>query len=377
MNILYISHYSQIGGANNELLLILEEMMRRGNNVSVALPTQDIFCNKLKERRIKYIISGHKNWIIETKASIISRGFKGIAKGLCNIKAVWNLVRYVNTYKIDLIHTNDSLTIVGYIVARICKIPHVWHIREFLDSDYGYKYVYPQFIVKSCYRKAAAVVFISKAIEDKYKNFINYDNTYRIYDAIPSSEVVTVDKFSRFTVLYAGGGMASKGIYEILDAIKILHSQGQKDIKCIIAGDCTEKHEEIEKFIKTNELLDSVDILGFVSNLGELQMRSHVFVTCAKKEAFGLITVEAMQRGAVVIGTNSGGTAEIIEPFVNGYLYSFGNHQELAERILYIKENYAELNMVIEAAKVRANTVFSPMRLGDELSVLYSKCKER
>lgn len=377
MNILYISHYSQIGGANNELLLVLEEMMKRGNEVSVALPTQDIFCNKLKERGIEYVVSGHKNWIIETKASVISRGIKGIAKGLCNIKAVWNLVRYVNTHKIDLIHTNDSLTIVGHIVARICKIPHVWHIREFLDSDYGYKYVYPQFIVKSCYRKAAAVVFISKAIEDKYKNFINHDNTHLVYDAIPSSEVATVEKFSQFSVLYAGGGMVSKGIYEILNAIKILYNRGQKDIKCIIAGDCTEMHDEIQEFIKTNGLLESVDILGFVTNLGELQAKSHVFVTCAKKEAFGLITVEAMQRGTVVIGTNSGGTAEIIEPFVNGYLYSFGNHQELAERILYVKENYSELNMVIEAAEFRANTAFSPMRLGDQLSVLYSKCKER
>ena len=377
MNILYVTHYSQIGGANNELLLILEEMKKKGNQVSVALPTEDIFCEILKQHDIKYIISGHKNWVIENGAGDVTRYAKGIVKGLYNFSALLKLVQYVKRNKIDIIHTNDSLSIIGHIVANMCKIPHIWHIREFLDTDYNYRYIYPSFIVKYCYNKSSAIVFISKAIEEKYKNFINRDITHCIYDAIPKNSVNESDKFDCFTVLYAGGGMISKGIYEILNAARIIHERGCKDVKFLITGNCDEMAEEIRRYIKNNNLLNQIDVLGFVTNLGQLQAKSHVFVTCAKKEAFGLITVEAMQNGAVVIGTNSGGTSEIIDSNINGYLYSYGNHQELADLILYVKDNYCKLEDVVYAAKEKINRVYSPTRLGNQLFTLYSSCKER
>ena len=171
--------------------------------------------------------------------------------------------------------------------------------------------------------------------------------------------------------------MLSKGIYEILNAARIIHERGRKDVKFLITGNCVEMADEIERYIKNNNLLNQIDVLGFVTNLGYLQAKSHIFVTCAKKEAFGLITVEAMQNGAVVIGTNSGGTSEIIDSHINGYLYSYGNHQELADLILHVKDNYSELNDVINAAKEKANRVYSPARLGNQLLTLYSGCKER
>jgi glycosyltransferase involved in cell wall biosynthesis len=62
-------------------------------------------------------------------------------------------------------------------------------------------------------------------------------------------------------------------------------------------------------------------------------------VVPSRNEAFGLVNIESMAVGVPVIGSNTGGTAEIIRDGVDGFLFPPGDHKALAGRMVELMEN--------------------------------------
>ncbi len=83
-----------------------------------------------------------------------------------------------------------------------------------------------------------------------------------------------------------------------------------------------------------------------------------VVVPSAFGEALGLVALEAMAAGAVVIASATGGLAETVDDGVNGFLVAPGNPAALTTRIAYVLEllraDGEELTRIREAARQRA-----------------------
>jgi glycosyltransferase involved in cell wall biosynthesis len=69
-------------------------------------------------------------------------------------------------------------------------------------------------------------------------------------------------------------------------------------------------------------------------------------------EAFGRVTVEAMQLGRPVIGARSGGTTELIRDGETGLLFEVANPTDLAHKIRQVYEDRDLLSVL--GAKARA-----------------------
>lgn len=65
---------------------------------------------------------------------------------------------------------------------------------------------------------------------------------------------------------------------------------------------------------------------------------------CSYCEPFGRVTLEGMRSGLVVIGSNTGGTPEIIFDGEKGLLYRQGDPSDLAKKIkkIYEEESFAK-----------------------------------
>jgi glycosyltransferase involved in cell wall biosynthesis len=64
-----------------------------------------------------------------------------------------------------------------------------------------------------------------------------------------------------------------------------------------------------------------------------------VLVLNSRQEPFGTVLLEAMAAGIPVVSTNVGGSPEIIEHGVNGFLYPFGKPALLTERLFALWSN--------------------------------------
>ncbi len=87
-------------------------------------------------------------------------------------------------------------------------------------------------------------------------------------------------------------------------------------------------------------------------------------------ECFGRVTIEAMASGAVVLGTDAGGTAEIIIDGATGFLYPVGEEgqQVLTERLKDLVEDPVLARRLAEAGQLRAMSSFSEDRFFAEFS---------
>ncbi|MFP5042390.1 glycosyltransferase family 4 protein [Parasediminibacterium sp. JCM 36343] len=76
-------------------------------------------------------------------------------------------------------------------------------------------------------------------------------------------------------------------------------------------------------------------------NIGAILSLGDIFLFPSRYDSFGLVCCEAMAAGKAVIGSNSGGMAEIIENVVSGLLVDAKSHRQIIEKVGQLIENPA------------------------------------
>lgn len=319
MNIVFVSHYPGKGGANNEMILLIKQLLQRGNNITVVAPCEGWLTEQLKDH-CEIIVASYHRWV-DAKGLPAYKKIPGrIMKWCINWHAAMIIARRLKGKQIDLIHTNDSITIVGAYISYLLHVPHVWHMREIFDGQFGLVHTFSENYCKKWMSRAEAIVAISKAVYDRYRHY-NLSNIKLIYDGIEYRPIKKeIKKDPVFTMLFCGGTSKHKGFDDVEDLARKLIGGGTADfiIKVAASSDLT---DQLVRRLKTEEIYSNFRFLGFVDNLDEIRHSCDVMLMCSKDEAFGLVTVESMLAGLPVIGRNSGATSEIIENGKTGFLY--------------------------------------------------------
>lgn len=139
----------------------------------------------------------------------------------------------------------------------------------------------------------------------------------------------------RIKILSVGRSHWKKGYAYILDACHLLKEVGCSFEYKIIG---IQNDEELLYQIKDLNLGDDVSILPNKSfDLIKLFIEeSDVLVLSSVEEGIANVVLEAMALGTIVISTNCGGMAEVIEDEVNGFLVPVRDPKALAEKIRYV-----------------------------------------
>lgn len=128
-----------------------------------------------------------------------------------------------------------------------------------------------------------------------------------------------------------------KGQLFLVQALEELRNQGE-NVSLLIVGEPTindEKvkayYDELVQYIKVNQLAKYVFLAGFTTNVTEFYKAIDVFVMSSIGETYGMVTLEALLSKKPVIGTNSGGTAELLGFGKYGELYEVDNLTSFCE----------------------------------------------
>ncbi|MGQ4892559.1 MAG: glycosyltransferase family 4 protein [Candidatus Njordarchaeia archaeon] len=143
-----------------------------------------------------------------------------------------------------------------------------------------------------------------------------------------------------FRMIFPGGGKLWKGGKEVLEAVYYLIVKNTlPNINLIITRPVSKNHI-YQRLIQKYNIKDHVKLVGLLSREKYYQLlaASDILIMPSKKEAFGIVFLEAMALGKPIIATNLGGIPEVVEDKHNGYLCD-GSPEELARLIEFLYKN--------------------------------------
>lgn len=129
----------------------------------------------------------------------------------------------------------------------------------------------------------------------------------------------------------------------LIRAMKLLPDE----IKCIFIG-VGETLEEIKEYVEENNLENRIKFLGYRNDVKDIFKSSNLSVLSTNFEGFGLVAIESMCSGTIMIGSNVDGLSEVLK--YEEFMFEKGNEKELAEKIkLFL---YDEKKIKIEKEKI-------------------------
>lgn len=137
--------------------------------------------------------------------------------------------------------------------------------------------------------------------------------------------------------LFLGTLNQSKGVYDLLQSIRLLVNYGIKPY-VYFAGDG--EIDKVKGQIKEEQIEDYCRITGWANLQGELELLKKVstVILPSYAEALPVCLIEGMAAGKVIISTPVGGIPELVENGKNGYLVRPGDPQALADAMRLVME---------------------------------------
>ena len=179
--------------------------------------------------------------------------------------------------------------------------------------------------------------------------------SFRCFSGIPSFYTQDVpQRDGSFKNRYVQVGMLLERKYpdKTIDAIAMAY--GHNDTFTLnIIGDGTLR-SKLDSKVAEMGLNDKVHLLGRIPRQDVIPIldKSDVFILISRQEVFGLVYIEAMARGCIVIASRGEGMEGVIEHGVNGFLGEAGNAEELSAIITQIQGLTDEDRKKISAAAV-------------------------
>jgi glycosyltransferase involved in cell wall biosynthesis len=306
LNICHVNLARGFSGGESQTLLLIDQQIQLGYQVSVVAKKATPFAKACKERKclvheVSHYLSGHAKKITEHCQSMHVHEGQAI---------YWALIQHL-LYK------------PPYIVTRR------------IDNLFKDKW-----LSNLAYRKASNIVCVSHAVEAVVKRQFPESRTNVVndspvaYPVNPHLRTSLCSKYQgKFVVIQAAKLYQHKGFDVTILAAKRLKKR--TDIHFCLLGD----GPELERLQELAEGLTNLEFLGRQSEMGTWFSIADVVVLPSHTEGMGSVLLEATLAGVPVIGTRAGGIPDAIQHETNGLLIDIGDAEALAHAILRLHDD--------------------------------------
>jgi glycosyltransferase involved in cell wall biosynthesis len=144
-------------------------------------------------------------------------------------------------------------------------------------------------------------------------------------------------------LLFAGQVVAHKGVHTLLEALSRLSGHSSSPLAVSIVGTGDEAYvKRLEAQAAALNGACTVTFLGRVpaENMARVYMTHDVLVfPSIWEEPFSIALIEAMASGLAVVGTTTGGSAEVLRDGVNSVTFKAGDAEDLARQLRRLIED--------------------------------------
>ena len=268
---------------------------------------------------------------------------------------------FLNNQQFDVILSHmPSGILAANQISKVLKIPYFASVHssdiEVLQNP-AYSFLW--YSIKKAYHEAKLVLPRSYWLKDKIEKIIPglKNKTYIVPSGIEEKFYIEREDINQkaqkmlsspLKILAAGSLIKRKNFKNLIKAISNFD-----DIELTIAGDGKEKNNLL-KLAKKLKLQKKVFFAGKRKREDVLKLmeKTPIFILPSINETFGMVYLEAMAKGCIVVCTDNSGMAGFIKDGVNGFLIepSTAGITNIIEKIKNIKNPETIMNKGLEVA---------------------------
>lgn len=362
MNVLIISHmYPNSFNENNGIFVHKQVKSMREEfpdiNVKVVSPVPytpfilTLFSTKYKKYYDiprKAILDGIE--VYYPRAIFLPRNIDFKSEGHKVYRGIKKTVRDIyKDFKFDIIHAHVALP-DGYGAMLLNES----YNKPLFVTIHGQDMNYTVNFSEECKKRVMEVldtsyksIFVSNKLK---KDALKYSNLGENYVVIPNGvdeKDILVEKNDQIEeefknkryILTAGNLIQTKGINYAIEAFARIHKQ-YEDLVLVIIGQGQER-ENLEELARNKGIEDKVIFKGKLPHkeLMQYMKECYFFILPSYKEGFGVVYIEAMAQGKVVIGCRGQGIEDVIENMVDGILVNPKDVDDLTVKMEYVINN--------------------------------------
>ena len=323
------------------------------------------------EDEVKWCELFKKNGIIYRQAFLQRNG----TNPLKDIKTLKSLRMIIHKEKPDKIFAYNAKTVIyGGIAAHKEKVD-TYSLIAGLGSVFmgnGFKSKIIRSILKFEYRKSLryshSVFFQNR---DDVNIFVKNKMVKEKQVVMLHGSGVNLDKFmiqpqpKEFGFLFIGRLIRDKGIFEYLEACKILKEK-YKEVRCMLVG----PFDSNPTALSNEELLPYITE-GIIEYFGEQKdvrpylAQCNVFVLPSYREGTPKTVLEAMASFKAIITTDAPGCREAVVDGENGFLIPIKNQEILAQKMIYLYENQELIEKMASRGRKIVEELFDVKKVND------------
>lgn len=173
---------------------------------------------------------------------------------------------------------------------------------------------------------------------------------------------------SKYLVCMVGTVAPAKDYGTFIEVARLIRKE-RFDISFLAVGD----GPQLEFFRNSLSVQEAefIKFIGYRKNVEEIIHASDICVLCSPSEGVSNFILEAMALGKPVIATNTGGTPEIVQDGVSGFLVQHKNVSEISNRITYLLNDEVFRLQFGENAREVVKTNFSIERMTEQFYNLF------
>ncbi len=332
------------GGAEVQLEELLVRFIDKGHEAT-------LFCSSYNGARSEETINGIKiirrggrrnfNWIAPLYLRKIVRegGFDVLIEGInkipfftpCYLK-IPTLVMIPHLFSTTVFH-EVNFALASYVYLAEKPLTWIYRGRRFNAAS-----------------ESTRDDIIARGVPAENVSVVHCGIDHSLYSFDPK-----VRKFENPTILYLGRIKKYKSIDHLILAFqKVLEKIPNAELHIVGKGDYL---EPLKQFAGKSKIRDRVHFPGFVTAEQKVDYfrRSHVAVYPSMKEGWGLTNIEANACGTAAVAANVPGLRNSIDNNNSGYLYEYGNIDELAAKLIRLLTDIEERSRLEKGGLVWAS----------------------
>jgi glycosyltransferase involved in cell wall biosynthesis len=347
LKVLFVHGVTEMGGAERDLLRIVERLPSRGYEPRVACPDHGPLVKELSDRGVLHRTLRLPPW----------RKLFAFRQRTISVRQLQDII---HNHPPAILHVNDMWWVPHTLRAAAgTGIPVAAHVRQEIE---------PAKVRRYELHRADMVFAVSRAVlEALEEGGVPRHRLCLLHSGVEPGTTNDQAILARHLGLPATariiGTVANlfprKGFDIMLRALPTILAAVPDMQYVIIGGGDAEYKAALRRLVSELGVGGHVHFLGYQKSVEPYLAGFELYVHPALMEGFGLAVLEAMALGKPVVATRTGGLPEIVDNGTTGILVSAGDTAALAGAVISLLTDPARASSMGRAGKKRASECFS------------------